>query len=56
MAKAPVDPQTWAGTPTNPDDRWHEPEDLTCYECDLRETCPFVDDWYNTDGDCLYLK
>jgi len=38
--------------------RRHEPEDLTCFECDeqTRINCPFVDDWYNTDGDCLALK
>ena len=29
---------------------------LTCKECPERSTCKFVDDWYNTDGDCLAYK
>lgn len=33
-----------------------EPEDFTCYECDDRKTCPFVDDLYNTGGECLAMK
>lgn len=37
-------------------ERWHKEEDLTCFECDQRAWCPFVDDWYNTDGDCLAMK
>jgi len=37
-------------------DMRHKPEDLTCYECSCRKECPFVDDWYNTDGDCLAMK
>ena len=56
MAKDPTDPCTWAGTPTKPEERWHKPEDLTCYECPARNKCPWVDDWYNLDGDCLALK
>lgn len=31
-------------------------EALTCYECSHRGTCKYVDDLYNTDGDCLALK
>lgn len=34
----------------------HKPEDLTCFKCKYRETCPYVDDLYNTDEDCLALK
>ena len=36
----------------------HEPklEELTCFKCPLRETCEFVDDPYNTNGDCLASK
>jgi len=30
--------------------------DLTCKECKERATCPYVDDPYNTGGDCLALK
>ena len=37
-------------------ERWHKPEDLTCFDCECRDTCPFVDDWWNTHGDCLALK
>ena len=32
------------------------PEDLTCHECPCRGTCEFVDDLYNTNGDCLAEK
>ncbi len=32
------------------------PESLTCYRCRSREGCHFVDDLYNTDGDCLASK
>lgn len=32
-----------------------EPE-LTCAKCDERATCPWVDDPYNTSGDCLGMK
>jgi hypothetical protein len=48
----------FADSPINPKERWHKPEDLTCYNCNeqIRTSCPFVDDWYNTDGDCLALK
>ena len=46
----------FAGNPVDPKERWHEPEDLTCYECDQRKECPYVDDWYNLNGDCLALK
>lgn len=31
-------------------------EDFTCYECNDRITCAFVDDLYNTEGDCLAMK
>lgn len=31
-------------------------EDLTCKGCLGREECEFVDDPYNTDGDCLAMK
>lgn len=31
-------------------------QDLTCYNCDQRDTCKLVDDPYNTNGDCLALK
>jgi len=44
--------------PVDPTERHHAKEDLTCYDCDehTRENCPYVDDWYNLDGDCLALK
>lgn len=29
---------------------------LTCFNCTEREECEFVDDLYNTDGDCLAMK
>ena len=29
---------------------------LTCYNCFQREVCAFVDDPYNTQGDCLADK
>ncbi len=32
------------------------PESLTCFRCADRAECPFVDDLYNTDGDCLASK
>lgn len=31
-------------------------EDLTCFGCGARDECPFVDDFYNTNGDCLAEK
>lgn len=31
-------------------------DSLTCYDCPNRDDCKYVDDWYNTDGDCLALK
>lgn len=31
-------------------------ESLTCYKCDQRKECAFVDDPYNTNGDCLAMK
>jgi hypothetical protein len=33
-----------------------DPESLTCHGCNQRDNCPFVDDAYNTHGDCLYMK
>jgi hypothetical protein len=33
-----------------------DPKSLTCYQCISRDTCPYVDDAYNTQGDCLYSK
>jgi hypothetical protein len=33
-----------------------DPKTLTCYECCCRDHCRWVDDEYNTDGDCLALK
>lgn len=33
-----------------------DPESLTCAKCQSRETCPWVDDAYNTNGDCLATK
>ena len=33
-----------------------DPESLTCFRCESRDKCKFVDDWYNTDGDCLMTK
>lgn len=33
-----------------------DPDTLTCKYCHERSTCKFVDDWYNTDGDCLAYK
>lgn len=29
---------------------------LTCWKCPERYTCPWADDLYNTDGDCLAMK
>ena len=46
----------FADSPIDSKERWHKPEDLTCFDCECREECPFVDDWYNTYGDCLALK
>ena len=40
-------------------DRWWEnlqPEDFTCFDCPDKGTCPFVNDPYNTNGDCLASK
>ena len=34
----------------------HPPETLTCYRCAQRDTCKYVDDLYNIDGDCLADK
>jgi len=31
-------------------------KDLTCTDCDAKETCPFAFDPYNTHGDCLAEK
>lgn len=31
-------------------------ETLTCYRCGVRKDCGYVDDPYNTDGDCLAGK
>jgi hypothetical protein len=31
-------------------------DELTCLYCINRETCYFVDDPYNTGGDCLASK
>ena len=31
-------------------------DELTCFTCECRKDCDFVDDPYNTDGDCLALK
>lgn len=33
-----------------------DPVTLTCNRCYSRKTCTFVDDPYNTDGDCLADK
>jgi hypothetical protein len=33
-----------------------DPATLTCNDCPERCTCKFVDDWYNTDGDCIAYK
>jgi hypothetical protein len=33
-----------------------DPECLTCFDCLWREECKYVDDAYNTDGDCLNSK
>ena len=30
-----------------------EDQDLTCFQCPDRSSCVFVDDLYNTNGDCL---
>jgi len=29
---------------------------LTCFKCDQRPICKYVDDPYNTNGDCLAIK
>jgi hypothetical protein len=36
----------------------YEPDlaSLTCFACPHRATCDYVDDPYNTNGDCLALK
>lgn len=34
----------------------HPLDTLTCYDCPNRDTCKYVDDLYNTDGDCLATK
>jgi hypothetical protein len=31
-------------------------EELTCFKCKSRSECNFVDDFYNTNGDCLAEK
>lgn len=31
-------------------------DELTCYKCECRCECEYVDDPYNTDGDCLAMK
>jgi hypothetical protein len=33
-----------------------DPITLTCYHCASRDVCAFVDDPYNTEGDCLASK
>lgn len=33
-----------------------DPSRLTCTGCPERSTCKYVDDAYNTDGDCLMMK
>ncbi len=32
------------------------PEEYTCYKCEERAGCAFVDDLYNTGGECLAMK
>ena len=32
------------------------PETLTCFDCDQRKICAYVDDPYNINGDCLAMK
>ena len=32
------------------------PEEYTCYKCGERDKCAFVDDLYNTGGECLAMK
>lgn len=34
----------------------HPLDTLTCYKCPHRDTCKYVDDLYNTHGDCLAMK
>ena len=31
-------------------------EKCSCHECGVKETCDYVYDLYNTNGDCLALK
>lgn len=33
-----------------------DPMTLTCYNCVSRNACAYVDDPYNTQGDCLAYK
>ena len=33
-----------------------DPESLTCFNCKNKDICKYVDDPYNTDGDCLASK
>lgn len=44
--------------PTKYEERWKNtpPEAFTCHKCEDRNTCPFVDDLYNTGGECLAMK
>ena len=30
--------------------------ELTCFDCECRDECLYVDDAYNTDGDCIASK
>lgn len=62
---------TWLGSPfgddedmdNDLDDTWldypylpPDPETLTCFGCGMRDKCEYVDDDYNTNGDCLAMK
>lgn len=33
-----------------------EPESWTCDGCEQAGTCPYLFDWYNTNGDCIAEK
>jgi len=51
----------WGGSPLTEKEMKEVNEDypietLTCHKCPHRETCKYVDDLYNTHGDCLATK
>jgi hypothetical protein len=43
-------------SPIDPDYIPPDPGSLSCFGCVDRLLCPYVDDAYNTNGDCLAVK